>query len=334
MEASSEAALRRAAQGGDVDALLALGEYLLYEKDDLDGAQEVYEQVERQGDVRGLLNLGTLLEYHREDEEAAEAAWRKADEAGDADGSRNLGRLLRERGDAAEAEAAFRRSVERGSDQAVGDWAWLLVHSPDPAPEDVAEAIALCCKAHDRFIWHEDPRWVVEVAFLDEMETRCDPAAIEAGTRDADEQGSASGAWHLAWHMKGTGRPAEAVAAFRRAAERGHEDAWMRGAGTYLEMGDRAAAEAMAREGDAAGAASASGFLGAMLDEKGAADEALAAYERGDAGGDGLSSFNLGVELVSRGDLQGAEQALRRAVERKVDKAENGLAEVQRMRAG
>jgi tetratricopeptide (TPR) repeat protein len=332
--ASGEADLRSAAAGGDADATLALGDHLLYEKKDLDEAQAVYERVEEGGDVRGALKLGALLEDFRKDEAAAEAAWRRADEAGSVNGAGNLGRLLRERGDLAGAEAAFRRCVERGSERAVGDWAWMLMQGPDPAPTDVAEAIALCCKAHDRFIWDEDPSGLVEVAFLDEMASRCDPAAIEAGTQKADEQGSASGAWHLAWHLKGTGRPAEAVVAFRRAAERGHEDAWMRGAGTYLEMGDRDAAEAMAREGDAAGAASSSGFLGAVLDERGAAEEALEAYGRGDSRGDGTSSFNLGVELVGRGDLAGAEAALQRAVERDVDKAENALAQVQRMRSG
>jgi TPR repeat protein len=331
---ADEAKLRRAAEGGDVEALLELGQYLLYEKQDPDGAQATFERVEQAGDVRGTLKLGTLLEDFREDPLAAEAAWRRADAAGELNGSGNLGRLLREQGDLAGAEAAFRRCVERGSERAVADWAGLLTQRTDASPEEVAEAIALLCKAHDKFIWHQDTSVMAHVIVLDEVEARCPPAAIEAGTRSADEQGSASGAWHLAWHLKQRGNLPEAATCFRRAAERGHDDAWMRGAGTYLEMGDKTAAETMAREGDEAGAGSASGFLGALLDERGATEEAFELYKRADERGDGNGAFNLGVELVGRGDLQGAEAALQRAVERHVDNAENALEQVRRIRTG
>lgn len=329
-----ESELREAAEGGDPDALLALGEHLLYERGDLDGAEAAFTRVEQAGDVRGTLKLGALLEDDRKDLVAAAAAWRRADEAGSLNGSGNLGRLLREQGDLREAEAAFRRCVERGSERAVADWAMLLFQREDAAPEEVAEAIALLCKAHDRFIWDEDIEVFPQVMLLDGLNESCDPVAIEAGTRRADEEGSASGAWHLAWLLKGQGSLPEAVAAFRRAAERKHEDAWMRGAGTYMEMGDTAAAEAMAREGDQAGAASAAGFLGALLDERGARDEAFEAYKRADSRGDGNGAFNLGISLVERRDFPAAEEALERAKERGIEKADAAIQQVRQMRLG
>ncbi len=319
-----------AAETGDLDALLDLGDQLL-QQGDIDGAQGAYARVEDAGDVRGSLKLAALFEDHREDHEAAEAAWRRADEAGHVNGAGNLGRLLREKGDARGAEAAFRRCLDRGSERAIADWAGLLMQRDDATPEEVTEAIGLLCGAHDKFIWHEDTSVIAHVFLLDEMEQRWDQAAIETGTRRADEQGSASGAWYLAWALRAKGNLPEAVAAFRRAAERGYGEAWVKGAGACLEMGDAGAAEAMARDGDRAGSASASGMLGAILDEAGRADEALEAYGRADAGGDGGGSFNLGIELLNRGDLRGAEAALQRAVERETDNAEEALAHVRRL---
>jgi tetratricopeptide (TPR) repeat protein len=335
VEASrEESELRNAAQGGDPDALLELGDHL-HAKGELDEAEAIYEQVERGGDIRGALRLGALLEDNRNDQEAAAAAWRRADEAGDLNGSGNFGRLLREKGDLRGAEAAFRRCVDRGSERAVADWAMLLFQREDAPRDEVSEAIALLCKAHDRFIWNKEGIQVMaHIILLDGMDESCDAEAIEAGTRRADSEGSASGAWHLAWLLKEQGRLREAVAAFRRAAERKYDDAWMRGAGTYLEMGDVVAAEAMAREGDEAGAASATGFLGAMLDERGDRDQAFEAYKRADARGDGNGAFNLGIELMNRGDLRGAEEAFERAKARDIERAEDAIEHVRRLRSG
>jgi len=332
-----ESELRKGAENGDPEALLALGDHLLFTSGDLDGAEAAYEQLERSGDIRGALKLGALLEDFRKDQSAAAAAWRRADEAGDLNGSGNLGRLLREQGDLRAAEAAFGRCVEGGSERAVADWAMLLFQREGAPHDEVVKAITLLCKAHDRFIWQgADAATEVfaHVMLLDGLNDSCTPAAIEAGTRRADEEGSASGAWHLAWLLKEQGRLPEAVAAFRRAAERKHEDAWMRGAGTYMEMGDLAAAEAMAREGDQAGAASAAGFLGALLDDRGARDEAFEAYRRADSRGDGNGAFNLGVSLVERRDFQGAEEALGRAKERGIEKADAAIEQVRQMRFG
>ncbi|HET8862822.1 MAG TPA: tetratricopeptide repeat protein [Solirubrobacterales bacterium] len=309
---------------------LELGDQLLA-RGDVDGAQAAYERAEAGGDIGGALKLAALMEDHREDRDAAEAAWRRADEAGDLNGSGNLGRLLRDKGDAAGAEAAFRRCVELGSTRAIGDWAGLLLGRGDATPEEVSEAAVLLCGAHDRFILNEDLDVAAAVMMLDVMHERFDPAAIEPGMRLADEQGSPAGAWHLAWALRAKGDLPGAIEAFRRAGERGHDEAWVKGAGACLELGDRQAAEAIAREGDRAGSATSSGMLGAILDERGQADEALEAYRRADAGGDGGGSFNLGVELVSRGDLRGAEAALRRAVERETDNAAEALAQVQRL---
>jgi tetratricopeptide (TPR) repeat protein len=330
----SEVELRRAAEGGDPEALLALGDHLLEAGGKVDEAEAVFARAEQGGDIRGALKLAALREDFRQDKAAAAAAWRRADEAGDLNGAGNLGRLLREDGDLRGAEEAFRRCVDRGSDRAVADWAMLLFQRDDAPQEEVAEAVALLCKAHDRFIWNKEAIEVMaHVILLDGIDESCDPAAIEIGTRRADEEGSASGAWHLAWLLKSQGRLSEAVAAFRRAAERKHDDAWMRGAGTYMEMGDMSAAESMAREGDQAGAASAAGFLGALLDERGARDEAFEAYKRADTRGDDNGAFNLGISLVERGDLQGAEAAFVRAKERGLEKADAAIEQVRQMQS-
>jgi tetratricopeptide (TPR) repeat protein len=309
---------------------LELGDQLLGQGD-VDAAQAAYERAEAEGDIEGALKLAALMEDHREDRNAAEAAWRRADEAGNLNGSGNLGRMLREKGDVAGAEAAFRRCVDRGSMRALGDWAGLLVGRGDATPAEISEAAVLLCGAHDRFILREDLEVAGAVMMLDVMQERCDPAAIEVGMRHADEQGSPAGAWHLAWALRAKGDLPGAIEAFRRSADRGYDEAWVKGAGACLELGDREGAEAMARDGDRAGSATSSGMLGAILDERGLADEALEAYRRADAGGDGGGSFNLGVELVNRGDLRGAEAALQRAVERETDNASEALAQVQRL---
>jgi tetratricopeptide (TPR) repeat protein len=184
---------------------------------------------------------------------------------------------------------------------------------------------------------HKDTSVIAHTFELDEMEERCAPAAIEAGTRRADEDGSPAGAWHLAWALRKKGHLGEAVAAFRRAGERDRNDAWFYGASTCLEMVDTAAVEAMARAGDSAGSAIASTMLGTILDEKGRGDEALEAYERADAGGDGNGSFNMAVTLLERGNLHSAEGALQRAAERGTDNAEEAaeaLAHVRHLIAG
>lgn len=325
---ADESAPQGSAETGEVDVLLERGDQLLFQAKDLDGAQAAYEEVEEAGDVRGALKVAMLMEDYREDPAAAEAAWRRADEAGHVDGAGNLGRLLREQGDTQDAEAAFRRCVERGSERAVGDWAGLLFRREDATSEEVAEVIARLCKAHDKFVWHEDTNVMVHVMVLDEMEELCDPAVIEVGTRRADDQGSAAGAWHLAWVLRRKGDLREAIAAFRRAAERGFNEAWVYGANACFELGDTAGMEVMARDGDKAGSAKASTMLGTILEENDHWDQALEAYERGDAGGDGNGSFNLGAALWGRGDLRSAEAALQRAVERGNDQAAEVLAQV------
>jgi tetratricopeptide (TPR) repeat protein len=289
-------------EDAETEALLDRGDQLRGEGD-LDGAEAAYEEAEEAGDVRGCLKLAGLLEDDREDFAAAEAAWRRADEAGNLNGAGNLGRLLREQGDPAGAEAAFRRCVDRGSVRAIGDWAGLLSMRSDATLEEIAEAAELICGAHDRFVWHGDTAAMTAMMVFEGIEERCDPVAIEVGLRRADEQGSAAAPWHLAWALRAKGNLPAAVAAFRRAGERGFEEAWVKEAGACLEMGDAQGAEAAAKKGDEAGSPSASGLLGAILDERGRTDAALAAYRRADAGDDGTgpADHRLGVLARVRG---------------------------------
>lgn len=340
-----EQPIEPAAPTADAEAEIARGDELLKERD-IDGAQAAFERAEALGDVRGSLRLAALFEDHRRDPAAAEAAWRRADGAGHVNGAGNLGRVLKERGDMRGAEAAFRRAADRGSHRAGIEYAGMVSLRPDATPAEVADATLVLCRADDFYLRHDDGMLMGASFVFSGLEDRCDPAAIEAGLRRADAEGSAVGAWHLGFALRQRGQVGEALAAFRRAAERGEPEGWPRAAEALLALGDSAAAEATARQGERLAtspppgktpewrlelaAAGASTILGMILDARGDLDGGLEAYRRADAGGDGAGSFNLGIELRNRGDLDGAEAALERAVERGADRSEAALADVRR----
>jgi tetratricopeptide (TPR) repeat protein len=327
------------------DVEIARGDELARELD-IDGALAAFERAEALGDVRGSLRVAALMEDHRADPASAEAAWRRADDAGHVNGAGNLGRVLKERGDMRGAEAAFRRAADRGSHRAGIEYAGMVSLRPDARPAEVADAALVLCRADDCNLWHDDGMLMGAAFVFSGLEDRCDPAAIEAGVRRADAEGSAVGAWHLGFLLRRRGQAGEALAAFRRAAERGEPEGWPRAAETLLALGDSTGAEAAARHGEQLvtspprggipawrlklAAAGASTILGMILDARGDLDGGLEAYRRADAGGDGTGSFNLGIELCNRGDLDGAEDALERAVERGADRSEAALADVRR----
>lgn len=334
-----------AAPPADADVAIVRGDELAREQD-IDGAQAAFARAEALGDVRGSLRLAALFEDHRSDPKAAEAAWRRADDAGHVNGAGNLGRVLKERGDMRGAEAAMRRAADRGSHRAGIEYAGMVSLRPDATPAEVADAALVLCRADDYHLWHDDGMLASAMFVFSGLEERCDPAAIEAGVRRADAEGSAVGAWHLGFLLRQRGQAGEALAAFRRAAERGEPEGWPRAAETLLALGDSAGAEAAARHGEQLvtspprgatpawrlklAAAGASTILGMILDARGDLDGGVEAYRRADAGGDGTGSFNLGIELCNRGDLDGAEAALERAVERGADRSEAALADVRR----
>jgi peptidoglycan hydrolase-like protein with peptidoglycan-binding domain len=104
-----------------------------------------------------------------------------------------------------------------------------------------------------------------------------------------------------------------AVAAYRRADERGDAAAAFHLAALLGQRGARAEAEAAYRRADQRGHGGAASNLGVMLEEQGAAAEAGAAYRRADTRGDAAAAFNLGALLEERGALPEAHDAYRRA---------------------
>ncbi len=289
---------------------------------DIDAAQTAFKRAEAAGSVQATLKLAALMEDHHKDLAAAEAAWRRADEAGDINGSGNLGRLLREQGDMRGAEAAFLRCYERGSLRAAADYAELLSQRDDATAAEISDAVVALCQAIDAYLVHDDGMLMAAPFVLEGVQERCDPQAVEAGLRRADEHNSsASGAFHHALLLRDRGEYAAATAGFHRSAQRGYGDGWVQAANGYLELGDTATAEATAREGEKADIAAASTMLGMILDQQGDTDGGLESYRRADAAGHGVGSFNLGIELKNRGELEAAEQALARAEERGADNA-------------
>ena len=263
--------------------------------------------------------------------EAAEAIYRSGDLAGSVSGSGNLGRLLRDRGELAGAEAAFRRAVERGSIRAIADLAGVLLGRGQLTRDEIIELVDLLCTAQDEFVLFENMQATSAMFLGDMADEQCDPDAVEAGYRRADARGSATGAWHAGWALGTRGHLAGAAEAFRRAIDRGDARAWTALSDTYLQWDDRARAESVAREGDAAGAANASLTLGKLLEQSGDKRAALEAYRRADARGDGEGSLRLGTALADHGELSEAQSALERAVVAGIDGAEPALERVRQV---
>lgn len=325
MNEPSEEQLRQEDAAGDAVAARRLGA-ILDERGDLGAAEAAYERAAGRGDVDALGKLAILIDIHRDDPERAEAAYRRADAAGSVDGAGNLGRILKERGDLRGAEDAFRRCVERGSVRALADYAGLLSQRDDATPQEISDVVRMLCPVEDRF--HLDStdgqadramEAFAPVMVFEGMWERCDPAAMEAGVRAADADGSATGAYHLGILLRARGELRESVDASTRAGERGYLMGLVNAGVALSELGDLEVAEAVARRAEQEGEAAGAGLLASILDLRGDSDGALEANRRADAGGHGVGSFNLGVELANRGQLEKAEGALARAEERGVN---------------
>ena len=298
---------------------------LLLSHGEVDLAQEAFARGEAEGDVEAIHRLAALFEDHLKDLAAAEAAWARADAAGSLNGAGNLGRLLQERGDFAGAEAAYRRCADRGSWRGLASYGGLLLNRPDAAAEEIIDATVRMCHVADHFVSdHSNMEAGLVAVVLDSMWERDDPVALESAARRADEEGSANGAYALGFMLRERDHHA-ALAAFLRAAERGHSDAWGKAALEHYELGEIEQALAMARNGEEAGEASAGAFIGQVLLERGDRDGALDAFRRADAGGDPHGAFNLGASLAQEGEYEAAVAAFERALERGAANAEAAL---------
>ena len=104
---------------------------LLYETDDLDGAEAAWRRSAGRGHVRAAANLLFLSRYRRRPdggipvesetpalEEFEALSYRRADESGAPTGAFNLGVLLHQQGDTAGAAAAYERAERRGDPDA------------------------------------------------------------------------------------------------------------------------------------------------------------------------------------------------------------------------
>jgi tetratricopeptide (TPR) repeat protein len=307
-----EARIRDEDEAGDAAAARQLG--VIFEgRDELDEAEAAYERAAERGDIEALGKLAILIDVHRDDPEAAEAAYRRADEAGSVDGAGNLGRILKERGDLAGAEEAFRRCVERGSVRALADYAGLLSMREDASEAEIVAVVRRLCPVEDRF--NREVRGggdgMIEAAapvmVFEGMWERCDLAAMEAGVRAADADGSAAGAYRLGLLLQERGDLDGALAAYQRA------DAAGDGRGSFdlgVELLNRgrfedaeaafARAEERGIENAAAGRESARSKLG------------LQPIERGREPGETL--WDWGLRLERLGDLRGTGLAYNEAI--------------------
>ena len=246
----------------------------------------------------------------------------------------NVGQMLKDRGDSRGAEEAYKRCAERGSARGLMHYAGLLSMRSDASFDEVRAVCRRLCDAEDYWLLHR-PNVDAGLPMLvfGGLWERCDPEAMEAGAREADESGSAAGAYHLAAVHMSRGESAEAAATSIRAAQRGYGDAWLMAATALHQVGDLQAAEDAARNGESAGVAEASTLLGLILYAKGDTVGELEAYKRADAQGDGGGSYRLGIELMDGGDYAGANAALARAVERGGDGTEGAAEAIARLRS-
>jgi tetratricopeptide (TPR) repeat protein len=313
-----ESVLRRRDAEGDAAAARGLGE-LLQDRHDLDEAEEAFGRAAERGDVTALGKLAILIDVYRDDPSRAEAAFRRADEAGSVDGAGNMGRILRDRGELREAERAFKRCVDRGSLRALGDYAGLLSQREGASGEEIAETVRMLCWAEDRVTtaspelsgaaMEAGPAIVVFSGLWE----RCDPAAMEAGVRTADQEGSASASYHLGLSLRERGELPAAISAFQRGGERGYGASWVNAAVCWLDLSRRNEAKDAAERGEALGEAAGATMLGLIYEGDGDEEACLAAYHRADAGGDGNGSHNLGIKLCERNELEAADAAFARA---------------------
>ncbi|HEY2061826.1 MAG TPA: serine/threonine-protein kinase [Amycolatopsis sp.] len=115
---------RKAADAGSAGALSNLG-LLYHERGDRDGAEHWYRKAIDAGVRPALANLGGLYEDRNQPAEA-EAWYRRAADAGFAGGMERLGTLLKRRGDIAAAEHWYRQAADAGDKVAAKKLAELL----------------------------------------------------------------------------------------------------------------------------------------------------------------------------------------------------------------
>jgi tetratricopeptide (TPR) repeat protein len=189
-------------------------------------------------------------------------------------GHYNLGVRFRQRGELEEAEAAFLRADEMGLGEGSSNLGFLL-------------------------------------------QARGDLEGAEAAFRRAVERGVDAGAFNLGVLLQQQGDLPGAREAYELAEELGDEDAANNLGGVLEEQGDPEGAEAAYERAIAKGKSNAAFNLGLFFEKKEEFDRAVAAYEHAEELGDDEAALNLGVLLMDHfKDPAGAEKVLRRSIER------------------
>lgn len=314
------------------DELLRMGT-VAHQYGETDRAEWAWQRADALGSGTAAANLGQLCE-DRGDLEGAERAYRRADERGDGYGAGVLGQLLEAQGDIEGAKAAFQRADDRGEAQGAC-WNGYFLHT---RLEDLEGAEAAFRRAIARGHWHgasQLGRLLEDHGDLDgakaafrqadehgdasgarrlglRLELSDDLGGAEAAYRRADERGDGYAAGKLGWLLELRGEFEEGREAYRRGERRG--DAWTASqlAGIMQREGDEEGAEAVYRRLHERGEAVGSFYLGLMLWHRGEMEEAEAVYRSGPDDERSIAR-SLGRLLKSKGDLDGAEAALRRA---------------------
>jgi TPR repeat protein len=125
--------IRRAAEGGDVAAMVDFAGHLMQQREDAVAAEPWYRRAAEAGDAAGMVGLGALIWEEHGDLAGAVEWMRRAAETGLRPAIFNLGVLFEQAGDDAEAERWWLRAAEVEVGLAMEKLAELLRRRGDEA---------------------------------------------------------------------------------------------------------------------------------------------------------------------------------------------------------
>ncbi len=267
---------RRAADAGDGEAAKRLAD-LLYERGDLDGAEQVLRAPADAGDRNAIWQLGDLLR-----ERGDLDGLRNRADGGDRYAAEQLANLLRERGDLDE----LRARADAGDEDAAWQLERLLRGRGDL--DGIEQILRARADAGDRNAASRLADLLRERGDLDGLRSRAD-----AGDRYA--------AWQLARVLRERGDLDDAEQVLRARADAGDRFCAGRLADLLRERGDLDGLRSRADADDT----SAARRLAGMLRERGDLDDAEQVLRAATGVGDRFAAEQLAELLRERGDLDG-----------------------------